>query len=99
MNLAKEVSPAAVLSLSWVVERKDYAGQLRSREKGPSGATYPGGRGLRACNAVLLKGAVAVEMSNQALGRGGGPTKVVRHAGVGDWDLRGLMSGRLVCNR
>lgn len=33
---------------------------------------------------VLLKGAIAVKMSDQALGRGRWPTEVVRHADDGD---------------
>lgn len=33
---------------------------------------------------VLLKGAIVVKMSNQALGRGRWTTEVVRHADDGD---------------
>lgn len=38
--------------------------------------------GMRVHDAILLQGAVAVEVADQALGRGGGTTKVVCH-GVG----------------
>lgn len=57
---------------------------FKLRARGLLVKTYPGGRGRRArVDAVLLKGTVAIKMSDQALGRGGGPTEIVRH--FDDW--------------
>lgn len=41
--------------------------------------------GRRVHNAILLQGAVAIEVADQALGRGGGATKIVCH-GVDGFD-------------